>query len=426
MYKTSNDNSNNVPAVKVLTRRSSPTCPPGTHPIPKIGKIATSNVVNGWVSGSCVEHKQSDGTFVGLADIKSGENVTLTAPYTPKGSATFHYKMSFDIQNLTALKQQDHCVIHVHGFPRSGTGVLQTTIYEGLGQHVASIHENTTFPQDQGQFLQNVYFRFDTRVQSPRYCWQEEHVTTKSAGVEYYCPSLLPIAQQKDRAEKVMKQWSSYWNMSKPFLIQKTATFDVLLLEKIKLQKTVHAIVMRHPFACQPELSNPNHVNAGLFVASVWLLNWAHILEILSSGQVKSFAVIRFENLVQHRDEVSNELSTLIQDECGISADPIESSERRRLNLHQREADASTYLLDRPQEIVSELCRQDKACQRFMDEAEPVMAQLGYNWNGNTSFLTDSHLENDSRLLFTPSKLPPKDLVKQIRDLATKYRVSYA
>lgn len=412
-----------VLAVKT-TRRPSLTCPPGTHPIPKIGKIATSNVVNGWVSGSCVEHKQSDGTFVGLANVKTGENITLTAPYTPKGSSAVHYKMSVD---TSALRRQDHCVIHVHGFHHSGTGFLRKTIYEGLGPHVASIHENTTFPQDEGQFLQNVYFRFDTRVKSPRYCWQEHDATTKSVGVEYHCPSLLPIAQQKGRAEKLMKQWSTFWNMSKPFLIQKTPTMDVLFLEKIKFHKTVHAIVMRHPFACQPPIGNRNHVNAGLFAASVWLLNWAHILEVVASGQVKSFAIVRFETLVQYRDEVSKELSTLIQNKCGIIPDePIESSQRRRLHLHHGVAEASKYLVGRPQEHMSKLCLADKACQQFMDGAGPVMAQLGYNWNTNTSFLTDSPLMmNDSKLLFTPSKLPPKDLVRQIRDLATKYRVSY-
>jgi hypothetical protein len=81
--------------------------------------------------------------------------------------------------------------------------------------------------------------------------------------------------------------------------------------------------------------------------------------------------------------------------------------------------------MGRSQKRFSELCKQDKTCQRFMDEAEPVMAQLGYNWNANASFVAEPSIMNDSKLLFTPSKLPPKDLVKQIRDLATKYRISY-
>jgi hypothetical protein len=423
-FEQTNDDNDDVPVE--VTRRPSLKCPPGTHPIPNIGNISPSNVVNGWVSGSCVEHKQADGTFVGLANVKSGENITLTAPYTPKGSADIHYKSSFDIQNLTALQEQDHCVIHVHGFHHSGTGFLRKTIYEGLGQQVASIHENTAFPEDEGQFLQNVYFRLDTRIQSPRYCWQESDATTQSVGVEYYCPSLLPIAKQKDRSQKLKIQWSSYWNMSKPFLIQKTPTFDVLFLEKIKFYKTVHAIVMRHPFACQPEIRKPNHVNMGFFAASVWLLNWAHILEIVASGQVKSFAIVRFETLVPRHDEVSKELSNLIQNECGfIPVDPIDSSTRRRLHLHDGKANASAYLMGRSQKRFSELCKQDKTCQRFMDEAEPVMAQLGYNWNANASFVAEPSIMNDSKLLFTPSKLPPKDLVKQIRDLATKYRISY-
>jgi hypothetical protein len=52
--------------------QANPKCLPGTHPFPKDGKkielrdLPVSTGFQGWVNGGCVEHKNEDGTFVGM------------------------------------------------------------------------------------------------------------------------------------------------------------------------------------------------------------------------------------------------------------------------------------------------------------------------------------------------------------------------
>ena len=61
-----------VPTCDKINLEASPKCPPGTHPFPKDGKkialkdLPVSTGFQGWVNDGCVEHKNEDGTFVGM------------------------------------------------------------------------------------------------------------------------------------------------------------------------------------------------------------------------------------------------------------------------------------------------------------------------------------------------------------------------
>ena len=57
----------------------------------------------------------------------------------------------------------------------------------------------------------------------------------------YYCPTLVQEItsasgsnnnqkKSKQQQQLLAEQWSQHWNMSKPVLIQKTPSFDVLFL----------------------------------------------------------------------------------------------------------------------------------------------------------------------------------------------------
>jgi hypothetical protein len=61
-----------VPTCSKKLAQANPKCPPGTHPFPKDGKkielrdLPVSTGFQGWVNDGCVEHKNEDGTFVGM------------------------------------------------------------------------------------------------------------------------------------------------------------------------------------------------------------------------------------------------------------------------------------------------------------------------------------------------------------------------
>ena len=74
-------------------------------------------------------------------------------------------------------QQQQHCVIHVHGFHHSGTGVLRQAIYKSLGENVASIHRQTRKQEDEGQHIQRVYPKF---FQRRKFCLERTRFLCKT------------------------------------------------------------------------------------------------------------------------------------------------------------------------------------------------------------------------------------------------------
>jgi len=316
------------------------------------------------------------------------------------------------VQQQQQHENEEHCVIHIHGLHHSGTGFLRKTVYGSLGKEYASIHENTGKSEDEGQHLQNVYPPFSSRRSV---CRDDDNRTF--IGRLYYCPEILEIAKQENASESLFQQWSLYWNMTKPFLIQKTPTMDVLLLEHLKTHNTVHVIVMRHPFVWTP----PKHIteqvaNPGLFFLTQWLNVWAHVLEQLSKEQVYSFAVVQYETLVERSDELSQELSDLIQKDCAIDLHHATTPENRRLHLHK--AQSSKYLIPTNGTLTRwNLCEQSIECLELMDQLVPIISQLGYSWDKDAYF----NETDGSGFLFTATKLPPRKMVERMKELDEKY-----
>lgn len=153
-------------------------------------------------------------------------------------------------------QNEEHCVIHIHGVHHSGTGFTRQAVFHSLGgDSMASMHKNTSTPEDEGQFLQDVYPINGIRRENPPMCGLSTSHDVKTVGRIYYCPELVPMmANETNAKERLHEQWSRFWNMSKPFLIQKTPSMDVLLFERLKIYPTMHLIVMRHPFAWDTEL----------------------------------------------------------------------------------------------------------------------------------------------------------------------------
>ena len=136
---------------------------------------------------------------------------------------------NFRVPNTTKSRPEqysshvEHCVIHVHGFHHSGTGVLRKTVFSALGNEHASIHSGTGKSQDEGQHLENVYPRFQERMKSGL-CISGNMTLAQKCAISYRCPELLlSIAPDPAKRKRLHREWSSYWDMSKTFLIQKVA-----------------------------------------------------------------------------------------------------------------------------------------------------------------------------------------------------------
>ena len=320
--------------------------------------------------------------------------------------------------------QNERCVIHVHGLHHSGTGFTRQAVYNCLGgDDFASMHKNTRKPEDEGQFLQNVYPRLGVR--RPELCG----VTVAGMiGHVYYCPSLLRLANKADAKQRLHEQWSRYWNTSKPFLIQKTPTMDILFLEKMKILPTMHVIVMRHPFAWDSPLQQKHlpFVQTPHFLPTVWLDVWTHILEQLANGNIESYVVINYETLVLNYTAVLGELSHVIQSECDISVTPHQQEKppistfngdkrTRRLHLYPN-LDSSQYLVPHAKTLdVYNECIRDYGCRKLLNDAASTVLEFGYDFDPEAPF------HGNQIILFSTSKPPPTLLVERMKELAAKY-----
>lgn len=304
--------------------------------------------------------------------------------------------------------QDKHCVIHIHGFHHSGTGFLRKTIYDSLGHDSASIHEHTRRAEDEGQYLQQVYPPFYERTK----LYPKDNFASL-----YFCPEMLSLVSRKT-PPLLFEQWSRYWNMSMPFLIQKTPTLDVLFLERMKTTKTVHLIVMRQPFSWRTVFaSTQQKTSPGLFTLCTWLQVWAYILGILSNdNQVESFAVVNYEALVEYGDDMSRQLSTLVQDECGMPARVPDEPSTRRLPL--RVGNSSQYLV--PSNVTLrkwKFCESNLVCRELMDKLAPVIATFGYRWDRDDYYVNAGNVE----LLYSSNQRPPREISETMKEQANKF-----
>ena len=191
----------------------------------------------------------------------------------------------------------------------------------------------------------------------------------------------------KQKSLQLFRSWLRFWDISKPFLIQKTPTMDVLFLEQMKITNTVHSIIMRHPFSWKPAIKakrEPEGDNRGLYALCTWLDVWTHVLGIVSEHQVQSFVIVNYEALVEQYDDISRQLSMYIRSECGIHVITPTTSEQTRQprRLHLRSGNTSEYLVPSEEMLLKwKLCEEDQVCHELMDKLAPVLAKFGYGWD---------------------------------------------
>jgi len=325
-------------------------------------------------------------------------------------------KIEFDrLENKKLLKDSkksylhEKCLINVHGLHHSGTGFLRYMIVKAMGETMISEHKSTQESEDEGQHIQSVYPCFQNRLRNPKLCTSKE-ISREEKGILYYCPKLTDTVINEGDRIRLFDDWSTYWDMSKPFLIQKTPMMDVLLLERLKVTPTFHAIVMRHPF-------NWRHRNGskGTDFPIVWLDVWTNTLEALLNGYIENFAVVNYEMMVASPDDVLEELHSMVTDSC-----PFPTNQRRQMYMHKNDNILKYTILNRDEKRLWTQCEHDEKCATIMKEMEPIISELGYSWNqGN--FFHRTKLGKDKNTLFSPQKIPDAKLVEQMKKLLKKY-----
>jgi hypothetical protein len=180
----------------------------------------------------------------------------------------------------------DHKFLFIAGLHKSGTSLLSGFIKE---HPEVSGFAKTGFPQDEGQFLQSVYptaitfggpglFGFNSAM----------HLTEDS-----------PLATEANR-RKLVSEWSTYWDLSKPVLLEKSPPN---LLKTRFLQalfpNSYFLVVVRHPGVVS--LATQKWIQIPIIIL---LRHWLHSYNTFLADRehLRKCLVIRYEDLVREPD----------------------------------------------------------------------------------------------------------------------------
>ena len=170
--------------------------------------------------------------------------------------------------------------------------------------------------------------------------------------------------------------------MSATFLIQKTPLLDVKFHEDTKVLPTLHVIILRHPMT-----SNAFRTS---WMGLVWLDAFTHTFELLAKDEIEWYAVVTYEALIQHHDEVVKELMEVVR--SGMKRFGSKTlkegtkKERRRRQLHLHSSSATntsgplSYLVPKDKSIsVWKMCLRNPTCGSLLaDLTTDILPHFGY------------------------------------------------
>jgi hypothetical protein len=178
--------------------------------------------------------------------------------------------------------------IFLCGLHRSGTSPL----FRVLREHPQiSGFRNTGAPEDEGQHLQNVFLPARFYGGPGRFGFMEEaHLTETS-----------PLVNDANRS-KLFDQWSRYWDLGKPYLIEKSPPnlIRTRFLQAL-FPPSYFVVITRHPVAVS--LATRKWVRSSVESLIVhWL--YCHDLFVSDRTYLQRVHIIRYEDLIRHPDKV--------------------------------------------------------------------------------------------------------------------------
>jgi hypothetical protein len=176
-----------------------------------------------------------------------------------------------------------HKFVFLCGLHRSGTSPL----FRILQQHPeVSGFRNTGVPEDEGQHLQTVFPA--AKVFGGPGCFgfaEEAHLTEESA---------LITAENK---EKLFAEWSNHWDLSKPYLLEKSPpTLIRTRFFQAFFPNSYFIVILRHPIAVS--LATVKWAALGL---DKLIEHWLHCHRLfeLDRPHLRRVRVIRYEDLIR-------------------------------------------------------------------------------------------------------------------------------
>lgn len=192
------------------------------------------------------------------------------------------------------VKIGNHRFIFLCGLHRSGT----TPLFRILSEHPEiSGFRDTGVPEDEGQHLQTVFpsgkfhggpgnFGFD----------QAAHLTET-------CQLIT-----SENREKLFQEWSRYWDLRKPFLLEKSPPnlIRTRFLQAM-FPQSAFIVILRHPVAVS--LATSKWTTSGV---ERLIQHWLHCHHLFESDRqhLRSVHVLRYEDLI---DSTESRLSEIFQ-----------------------------------------------------------------------------------------------------------------
>jgi hypothetical protein len=180
-----------------------------------------------------------------------------------------------------------HKFIFIAGLHRSGTTVLA----DCLSEHPqVSGFAGTGLPKDEGQFLQSVYpLAWKYGGPGKFGFFEEMHLTETS--------ELLT----EENKEKISCEWGQYWDLSKPFLLEKSPPniLKTRFLQAI-FPDSYFIIILRHPVA--NAYANQKWSETGIYsLFEHWLA--CHKIFDQDKQHLKNVLVLKYEDFVKDPDD---------------------------------------------------------------------------------------------------------------------------
>lgn len=182
--------------------------------------------------------------------------------------------------------------IFVCGLHRSGTSLL----HKILAEHPdISGFSNTDVPEDEGQHLQSVFPAANKFGGPGKFCFDKNSFMDESH----------PLATEEN-AQKLLKEWSEYWDMEKEYLIEKSPPNIIRSKFFQKLYPNSYFIfITRHPIAVSMATQKWSHTSA-VNLYKHW--NIAHKAMLDDVKSLDKYIIIKYEDLVSNPDNIVGKL----------------------------------------------------------------------------------------------------------------------